>query len=158
MQHPERWNVSYANWVSGNDGRTTWKRLFVINGEVKITREIYKDKISFATRSVKSDINSTVTEAWFRKQMKQSALQRQQQNWDQFLSCHRRYWEHNEFVPLALQTFIKELLKSPVKQNSLLQGVFPASKPRTALPLLFGLAICYLLFCCCRQLNVIKVA
>ena len=29
-----------------------------------------------------------------------------------------------------------------MKQNSLLQAIFAASKPRTVLPLLFGLAIC----------------
>ena len=37
----------------------------------------------------------------------------------------------NEFVPLALQTFIKELVKSPVKQNYLSQVIFAAPRPRT---------------------------
>ena len=36
-----------------------------------------------------------------------------------------------EFVPLALQTSIKELLKSPVKQNYSSQAIFAASRPRT---------------------------
>ena len=47
----------------------------------------------------------------------------------------------NEFVPLALQTFNKELVKSPVKQNYLSQAIFAASRPRTVMPLLFGLAV-----------------
>ena len=47
----------------------------------------------------------------------------------------------NEFVPLALQTFIKELVKSPVRQNYLSQAIFATSRPRTVMPLLFGLAV-----------------
>ena len=46
----------------------------------------------------------------------------------------------NEVVPLALQTFIK-LVKSPVKQNYLSQAIFAALRPRTVMPLLFGLAV-----------------
>ena len=47
----------------------------------------------------------------------------------------------NEFVPLALQTFIKELVKSPVKQNYSSQAIFATSRPRTVMPLLFGLTV-----------------
>ena len=47
----------------------------------------------------------------------------------------------NEFVPLALQTFIEELVKSSMKQNFLSQAIFAASMPRTVMPLLFGLAV-----------------
>ena len=47
----------------------------------------------------------------------------------------------NEFAPLALQTFIEELAKSPVKQNYLSQAIFAASRPRTVIPLLLGLAV-----------------
>ena len=47
----------------------------------------------------------------------------------------------NEFSPLALQTFIKELVKSPLKQNYLSQPIFTASRPRTVMSLLFGLAV-----------------
>ena len=47
----------------------------------------------------------------------------------------------NEFVPLALQAFIKELIKSPVKQNYLSQAIFADSRPRIVMPLLFRLAV-----------------
>ena len=47
----------------------------------------------------------------------------------------------NEFVTLALQTIIKELVKSPVKQNYLSQAILAASRPRTVMPLLFGVAV-----------------
>ena len=43
IEYPERWNGTfYAKWVSGNDGRTTWKCLFAINDVEEITREIQR--------------------------------------------------------------------------------------------------------------------
>ena len=47
----------------------------------------------------------------------------------------------NEYVPLALQTFIKKLVESLVKQNFLSQAIFATSRTRTAMPLLIGLAV-----------------
>ena len=47
----------------------------------------------------------------------------------------------NDFVPLTLQTFIKELVKSSVKQNVLPQAIFVVSRPRTVMSLLFGRAV-----------------
>ena len=54
----------------------------------------------------------------------------------------------NEFVSLALQTFIKELAKSPVKQNYLSQAIFAAS----------SYALTIWTSCCCRQPIAIEVA
>ena len=47
----------------------------------------------------------------------------------------------NEFIPFSLQIFIKELVQLPVKQNSLSQTIFAASRPRAVMPLPFGLAV-----------------
>ena len=47
----------------------------------------------------------------------------------------------NEFIPLALKTLNEELVKSPVKQIYLSQAIFTASRPRTVMRLLFGLAV-----------------
>ena len=47
----------------------------------------------------------------------------------------------NEFIPPSLQTFMKELVKSPVKQNSLSQVIFAVSRSRIVMSLLFELDV-----------------
>ena len=44
-------------------------------------------------------------------------------------------------IPDLLKTFVNELIKSPVKQMSISQAIVAAARPRTIMPLLFGLAI-----------------
>ena len=46
----------------------------------------------------------------------------------------------NDCVPHLLQVFINELVKSPVKQFSLSQVLFTATRPRSIMPLQCGLA------------------
>ena len=129
-----------------------------------ILQEKYKDEISFVTRSGKSDIivlsniNSNFTEAWHNKQkvsktdeaeciiitaakLIKNAIKNHTRETDFYPTTDDTMNNDNKFVPLALQTFIKELLKSPVKQNSLSQAIFAVSRPRTVIPLLFGLTV-----------------
>ena len=47
----------------------------------------------------------------------------------------------NNLIPDLLKTFVNELIKSPVKQMSISQAIVAAARPRTIMPLLFGLAI-----------------
>ena len=47
----------------------------------------------------------------------------------------------NESVPQLLNVFIRELVKSPIKQTSIAQTLFSAARPRTIMPLNFGLAV-----------------
>ena len=47
----------------------------------------------------------------------------------------------NDSVPHLLQVFINELAKSPVNQLSLSQALFTATRPRSIMPLQFGLAV-----------------
>ena len=47
----------------------------------------------------------------------------------------------NDCVSHLLQVFINELVKSPVKQLSLSQALFTAARPRSIMPLQFGLVV-----------------
>ena len=47
----------------------------------------------------------------------------------------------NNLIPDLLKTFVIELIKSTVKQMSISQAIVAAARPRTIMPLLFGLAI-----------------
>lgn len=47
----------------------------------------------------------------------------------------------NNLIPDLLKTFVNELVKSAVKQMSISQAIVAAARPRTIMPLLFGLAI-----------------
>ena len=126
----------------------------------KELQEKYRKEINFVSRNGKSgiiilsNINSTLTEAWYneRKVSKADEAERIIKTAAKLIKNAIKNYTHetdfyptvddiknteNEFVPLALQTFIKELVKSPVKQNYLSQAIFTAS----ILPLLFGLAV-----------------
>ena len=45
------------------------------------------------------------------------------------------------YVPELLEFFVNEIARSPVKQNSISQTIFPATRPRSLLPLQFALAV-----------------
>ena len=63
-----KWNfLPYVifRWWWKNNLKTTWEQVSFT--AKKKLQEKYKDKISFVTRSGKSDINSTLTEAWYNK-------------------------------------------------------------------------------------------
>ena len=130
----------------------------------KILQEKYREEINFVSRNGKSDIiilsdiSSTLTEAWYneRKVSKKdeaegiiktaaklikNAIKNQTHETDFYPTVYDIKNTENEFVPLALQTFIKELVKSPVKLNYLSRAIFADSRPRTVMPLLFGLAV-----------------
>ena len=130
----------------------------------KKLQEKYREENNFVSRNGKSDIiiltniNSTLTEAWYneRKVFKadeaeciikkaakliKNAIKNHTHENDFYPTTDDIKNTENEFVSLALQTFIKELVKSPVKQNYLSQAIFAASRPRTVMPLLFGLAV-----------------
>ena len=130
----------------------------------KKLHEKYREEINFVSRNGKSDIiilsniSSTIAEAWFNKRKVSNAdeaeciikttaklikntIKNHTHETDFYPTVDDIKNTENEFVPLALQTFIKELVKSPVKQNYLAPAVFAASKPRTVMPLLFGLAV-----------------
>ena len=128
----------------------------------KKLQEKYREKINFVSRNGKSDIfsniSSTLTEAWYneRKVSKadeaeriiktaakliKNAIKNHTHETDFYPTVDDIKNTENEFVPLALQTFIKELVKSPVKQNYLSQAFFAAPRPRTVMPLLFELAV-----------------
>ena len=47
----------------------------------------------------------------------------------------------NEFVPELLKMFIKELVKSVIKQTTITQTLFSSTKPRIVTPANFGLAV-----------------
>ena len=47
----------------------------------------------------------------------------------------------NNLIPDLLKTFVNELIKSPVNQMSISEAIAAAARPRTEMPLLFGLAI-----------------
>ena len=44
-------------------------------------------------------------------------------------------------VPELLEFFVNEIVRSPVKQNSVSQTIFLATRPRTLMPLQFALAV-----------------
>ena len=48
----------------------------------------------------------------------------------------------NENVPNLLRTFVSDLVKLPLKQNSILESMFAATCPRTLMLIQLGLAIC----------------
>ena len=130
----------------------------------KKLQEKYREEINFVSRNGKSDIiilsniSSTLTEAWYNEQkvskadeaeriiktaakLIKNAIKNHTHETDFYPTVDDIKNTENEFVPLALQTFIKELVKSPVKQNYLSQAIFAASRPRTVLLLLFGPAV-----------------
>ena len=129
----------------------------------KKLQEKYREEINFVSRNRKSDtiilsnISSTLTEAWYNERKVSKADEAEciiktaaklikmpskiTHETDFYPTVDDIKNTDNEFVPLALQTFIKELVKSPVKQNYLSQAIFAASRPRTVMPLLFGLAV-----------------
>ena len=47
----------------------------------------------------------------------------------------------NNLIPDLLKIFVNELIRSPVKQMSISHVIVAAARPRTTMPLLFGLAI-----------------
>ena len=49
--------------------------------------------------------------------------------------------KENSSVPSTLKTLIGELVKVPIKQLSLTQAIFVICRPRTVMPLQFGLAV-----------------
>ena len=158
MQHPGRWNGTFnTKWVPGKDRRVAWKRLFTINNEKEITRKIQR-RNKFCFQKWKKwhyhNISSILTEAWYneRKVSKKdeaegiiktaaklikNAIKNQTHETDFYPTVYDIKNTENEFVPLALQTFIKELVKSPVKLNYLSFNIAD-SRPRTVMPLLFG--------------------
>ena len=61
MQHPGRWNETfYPKWEQHEN-------VYLLLMTKKKLQEKYKDEISFVTGSGKSDIKSTLTEAWYNK-------------------------------------------------------------------------------------------
>ena len=48
----------------------------------------------------------------------------------------------NNQIPKLLAIFIDELIRSPIKQMSISQALFNATRPRAVMPLQFGLAVC----------------
>eukprot|EP00794_Sanderia_malayensis_P002755 gene2755-3185_t len=48
----------------------------------------------------------------------------------------------NNQIPNLLAVFIDELVRSPIKQMSISQALVAATRPRTIMPLQFGLAVC----------------
>ena len=123
MQHPGRWNGTvYTKWVPGSNTSSTLTGAWYNERKVSKADEA-EHIIKTAAKLVKNAIKNPTHETDFYPTV------------DDIKNTE------NEFVPLALQTFIKELVKSPVKQNYLSQAIFAASRPRTVMPLLFGLAV-----------------
>ena len=46
-----------------------------------------------------------------------------------------------DHVPELLKFFVNEIVRSPVKQNSISQTIFSATRPRSLMPLQFALAV-----------------
>ena len=47
----------------------------------------------------------------------------------------------SEFVTVLLKVFIKELVKSPINQTTIMQTLFSSARPHSVTPLNFGLAV-----------------
>ena len=106
----------------------------------KILQEKYKDEISFATGSGKSDVSSTLTEAWInkRKVSKTDEAERIIKTAAQLrlsFILPQKILRTHRIGTACITKFIKELVKSSEKQNSLFQAIFAASKPKAVFPL-----------------------
>ena len=47
----------------------------------------------------------------------------------------------NNAVPHLLEVFLNQLVKSPIKQKPLSEAIYSATRPRSLMPLHFGLAV-----------------
>ena len=47
----------------------------------------------------------------------------------------------NNAMPHLLEVFLKELVKSPIKQKSLSEAIYLATRPKSLMPLQFGIAV-----------------
>ena len=124
----------------------------------------YQDQIQFVSRCWKSDIllrsnvNSIVTEAWYqdRKSSQDEEVKRIIKTATKLIKIGIKNHEHvtdvypttdlikdkeNSSLPSTLKAFIGELVKVPIKQLSLTQAIFAACRPRTVMPLQFGLTV-----------------
>ena len=130
----------------------------------KKLQEKYREEINSVSRNGKNDIiilsniSSSLTKTWYNKRkvskadeteciiktaakLIKYAFKNHTHETDFYPTVDDIKNTENDFVPLALQTFIKELVKSLVKQNYLSRALFAASRPRTVIPLLFGLVV-----------------
>ena len=127
-------------------------------------KEKYQDQIQFVSRCKKSEVlllsnvNSILTEAWY-----QDCKSSQDDHFECTIKTAAKLnkiviknHEHvmiiypttdfikdkeNSSVSSTLKTLIGELVKVPIKQLSLMQAIFAACRPRTVMPLQFGLAV-----------------
>ena len=143
---------------SGDDNAYSTKWL-----KVKLTQK-YGNDIQFVTRQGQSDItllsntNSLLTEKWYKARETNSddeeariivtAAKLIRNKIRNFQHCTAYYpnvedvIQHSQgYVPHLLELFMTELIKNPLKQQSLAQAIFAGARPRSLMPLQFALAV-----------------
>ena len=70
-----------------------------------------------------------------------SAIKNHTHQTDFYPTIHDIRNPNNDHVPDLLKLFVAEVIKSPLKQISISQAHFAASKARSLMPLQFGLAV-----------------
>ena len=127
-------------------------------------KERYGDSMRLVTRDGKSNIilldrvNDILSEKWYQEQRKENLndeskrivntaaklLRKSIRNFDHSTNTYPstddiRNTENH--VPELLKHFVNEMIRSPVKQNSIAQTIFSATRPRSLMPLQFALAV-----------------
>ena len=127
-------------------------------------QEKYGESVQFVSRRGKSDIillgntSSILTEAWYndRKSEPADEAERVIRAAAKLIINEIKNHEHiTEYypsiediqdttkchVPVLLKKFVDELIKHPLKQASVSQAIFAGARPRSIMPLQFGLAV-----------------
>ena len=127
-------------------------------------QEKYGDSMKLATRDGKSNIRllervadilfeqwhnerktniSSESERAIRTAVKllREAIKNNEHKGDTYPAPDDIMFKLNNAVPHLLEVFLKEFVKSPIKQKPLSEAIYSATRPRSLMPLQFGLAV-----------------
>ena len=126
-------------------------------------KERFGDSKRLVTRDGKSNIvldrvSDILSEKWYKEQRKENVedeskrilktaaklIREAMRNFDHSTSTYPStddIRDTENHVPELLEFFVNEMVRSPVKQNSISQTIFSAIRPRSLMPLQFALAV-----------------
>ena len=156
----ELYTVSDFHSMMSNIGDDTYMLKMT---QIKL-KEKYGDSMRLVTRNGKSNIillnraGDILSENWYRNQRKSNLTDESERIMKTaaiLLKEVIKYHDHDttmypsassiisydSCVPRLLQVFVNELIKSPLKQRSIGQTLFTGVRPRSIMPLQFGLSV-----------------
>ena len=148
--------IVYCKRISRSHASTRWRRLLCQNGKNKIERKVWR--LQFVNRERRSDIilldsiSIILTESWYAERkwnrcdeaeriiktatkILKGVIKNHTHQTDFYPTIDDIRDSNNDHVTDLLKLLVAEVIKSPLKQISISQALFAASKARSLMPL-----------------------